>query len=217
MKKGLFLGVTIASALILTTAEAQTRYNSQPGKSTVKVSGVSTLHDWVMESGVVGGFIELGSGVEIDQAKGSIAGLQDGKMPAKVRANINVTTLHSKAEHLPEVMDHLMQEHMKMEQYPSILFQATTLTMTNATPGKPFEFSATGDLTISGVTNSVTFPVTIEQPDPAHLHVVGTANLKMTDFKVEPPAPKVAGLGTLKCDDAITISIDWTVQKRAAQ
>jgi polyisoprenoid-binding protein YceI len=218
MKRGLYLFVTVLGCgLALANAEAQTRYNSQPGKSSVKVDGSSTFHDWEMEGAVIGGFIELGNGVGFDEAKGAITGLQDGKMPATVRANINIKAIHSKADHLPEVMDHLMQEHLQAEAYPSIRFQAKSLALTNAAAGKPFAFTATGDLSIAGVTNSVTFPVTIEQPDAAHLHVAGTASLKMTDFKIDPPAPKVAGLPTMKCGDDITITIGWTLQKRAGQ
>jgi hypothetical protein len=32
--------------------------------------------------------------------------------------------------------------------------------------------------------------------------------MKMTDFKIEPPAPKIA-LGAIKTGDEITISFEW--------
>jgi polyisoprenoid-binding protein YceI len=216
MKRRYFIAALVGCGLALTNAEGQIRFNSQPGKSAVKVQGSSTFHDWEMDGAVIGGFIELGAGVEIDEAKGAITGLQGGKMPATVRANINIKAIHSKADHLPEVMDHLMQEHLQADTYPSVRFQATALALTNSAAGKPFEFSATGDLSIAGVTNSVSIPVTIEQSDATHLRVVGTAQIKMSAFKIEPPVVNVAGLPTMKTGDDVTIGIDWTVQKRAA-
>lgn len=204
----------LAAALPLIHAEAQTRFNSQPGKASVKVAGTSTFHDWEMEGHLIGGFISLDQGVEIDQAGGKINGLKDGKMPATVRAFIPVSSIHSKAEHLPDKMDELMQEYMKATDFPAILYTGKTLTLSNSAPGKPFVFNATGDLAISGVTNSVTFPVQIEQVDASHLHVTGKTTFKMTDFKIDPPAPHPLGLPTMKCGDDVTITIDWFLQKR---
>ncbi|HWD20407.1 MAG TPA: YceI family protein [Verrucomicrobiae bacterium] len=206
--------VLLASIALATNAGAQTRFNSQPGKSSVKLQGSSTFHDWEMEGRVIGGYFELGSGVAIDAAKGAITGLKGEVLPATVRANISLTTIHSKAEHLPEVMDNLMLGYMNATNYPTIRYISSSLTVTNSGPGKPFECSATGDLSIAGVTNKMTFPVTLAMPDPTHLEAAGTVHFKMTDFKVSPPAPHPLGLPTMKCGDDITIIFDWVLQKR---
>jgi len=209
----IILAAALLAALPL-VSDAQTRYSSQPGKSSLKVDGTSTFHDWEMESHVIGGAIEFAPGVDFDLTKGAITGLKDGKLPATVHANMAVSALHSKAEHLPEVMDNIMQQHMKAADFPTIRYTVAALSLTNATPGKPFEFSATGQLSISGVTNSVTFPVSIEQTDPTHLRVKGQYKMKMTDFKIDPPAPHPLGLPTMKCGDDITVIFDWILQKR---
>jgi hypothetical protein len=47
------------------------------------------------------------------------------------------------------------------------------------------------------------------------LKITGTANIKMTDFKIEPPAPKIA-LGLIKTGDPVKIIFDWNVMQRAA-
>jgi hypothetical protein len=40
--------------------------------------------------------------------------------------------------------------------------------------------------------------------------ISGTAKLKMTDFKIDPPAPNF-GLGLMKCGDDIKIVFQWTL------
>jgi polyisoprenoid-binding protein YceI len=200
-----------------TLTHAQTRYGAQPRGNSVKVDGTSTAHDWEMEGAMIGGFIEFGPGVQLDPAQTAIAGTQGGIVPAKARAVIPVASIHSKAEHMPDVMDHLMQGAMKEEQCKIITYSLTELTFKGPhTPGKPFAFESKGQLLIAGVTNKVSFPITIECLDAGKIKVSGTAPVKMTDYGVTPPAPNF-GLGLMKCGDDVKIIFDWTLEKKAAQ
>jgi len=211
----LFLACFCALALPLLSARAQTKYVQVPGKASVKIDGTSTLHEWEMEGHQIGGLIELPAAVEFDQAAGKVSGLQDGKLPATVHAHISISTITSKAEHLPEVMNSLMQDNLKAADFPVIFYSGKTLTLTNSAPGKPFDFAATGDLGIAGVTNTISFPVSFEQTDATHLEVKGQATFKMTDFKITPPAPHPPGFSApLKCGDDVTIKIDWLLHKK---
>ncbi len=203
-----------ALALPLVTARAQTKYIQVPGKASVKIDGTSTFHDWEMEGHQIGGLIDLPAGVDFDQASGKISGLQGNTLPATVHAHINVSTITSKAEHLPEVMNSLMQDNLKAADFPVIFYTGKTLTLTNSAAGKPFGFTATGDLAIAGVTNTITFPVTFDQTDATHLEVKGEVTFKMTDFKVTPPAPHPLGMSPMKCGDDVTIKIDWLLHKK---
>jgi hypothetical protein len=45
------------------------------------------------------------------------------------------------------------------------------------------------------------------------MKVTGTTTLKMTDFKVEPPAPKLA-LGMIKTGDEVKLIFDWRLVRR---
>jgi hypothetical protein len=56
----------------------------------------------------------------------------------------------------------------------------------------------------------IVWAVSIESVDKTRLKVVGKIPLKMTDYKVKPPAPDI-GLGLIKTGDDITISIEWLV------
>jgi polyisoprenoid-binding protein YceI len=198
----------------LMPAGAQSRYNSQPLGTSVKVDGTSTSHDWEMEGKIIGGYVEFGLGVTLDAAQTSIAGLNDGKVPVKVHALIPVTSVHSKAEHAPDIMDHLMQKSLKSDDFGRIEYTLTEMTFKGPhAAGQPFVFDTTGNLSIAGTTNQVSFPVVIELLDTNKIKVNATVPLKMTAYGVDPPAPNI-GLGLMRCGDDIKIIIDWTLKKR---
>jgi len=206
--------LTVYLAFVL-HAGAQTRYNSQPAGTSVKIDGTSSMHDWEMEGTTVGGYIEFGPGVALDKAQAAPGGLQGDKIPAKVRVSIPVAQIHSKAEHLPGTMDDLMRKTMKADDFRIIEFTLTEMTFKGPhAAGQPFEFDTKGELVIAGKTNKVSFPVTIEPLDEGKIKVVGAAPVKMTDYGVTPPAPNF-GLGMMKCGDDVTIKFDWTLKEKA--
>jgi hypothetical protein len=209
-----------AVALCLGSAaslRAQTRYNSQPRGNSIRVDGTSTTHDWQMEGTVIGGFLVLGDAVTLDPAATDIPGVQNGAVPAHARASILVRTIHSKAEHLPEVMDHLMKNALKEDQFPVIQFNLSGLTSKAPhAAGAPFDFDAAGALSFSGVTNNVSFPISITVLDGGRIKLSGVVPLKMTSYGVTPPAPDI-GLGAMRCGDDVKISFDWTLKKVGAQ
>jgi polyisoprenoid-binding protein YceI len=195
-------------------ARAQTRYNTQPVGNLVRIDGTSSAHDWEMEGTVIGGYLELGDGVTLDKSQATPAGLQGDKLSAKVHAIIPVSTVHSKAEHLPEVMDGLMQKNMKAADFPRIEYTLKELTFKGPhTAGQPFTFDADGELTIAGATKKVNFPVTIEPLEGGKIKITGTAPVKMTDYGVDPPKPNF-GLGLMKCGDDVKIQFDWTLKEK---
>lgn len=195
------------------SARAQTRYNAQPRGNSVRVDGTSTTHDWEMEGTVIGGYFELGPGASLDSKMADITGAHDGKIDAKGHVHILIRTVHSKADHLPQVMDDLMQKTMKADQFPNVTFNLEDLSTAGThAAGKPFDFSATGDLIIAGVTNKATIPLTISNLDATHLLISGSVPIKMTSYGITPPAPDI-GLGMMKCGDGVKVSFDWTVRQ----
>jgi polyisoprenoid-binding protein YceI len=208
----LALGAVILAPTL--PAAAQTHYASQPKGCDVKINGTSSLHDWEMEGAVIGGFIEFAAGVQLDPAQTTVAGLQGDKVPAKARVLIPVRSVHSKADHMPDVMDHLMQEALKEPQSPRIEFNLKEMTFKGPhAAGTPFNFDVNGDIVIAGATNSVTFPITIECPDADQLKISGTVPIKMTDYGVTPPAPSF-GLGLMKTGSDVKIIFDWMLRKK---
>jgi polyisoprenoid-binding protein YceI len=197
-----------AALLLAAQAAAQTvRYETQPSGSNVKMEGTSTIHDWTVESTNVGGFIEADSNFPA-------SAISDPKAarPA-VQVSIPVESLKSYAE----AMDEVMQDHLNMEKYPRIEYRLIELKPKSAAGATgPLSFDAVGALTVSGTTVTNTMPVTIERVDKTKIKVTGSTPLKMTDFDVVPPAPRILGMPLIKTGDAITISFEWQTEQKAA-
>jgi hypothetical protein len=213
----------LVAALLLAGAAApraadlpHLRYQAQSTNTSVTIQGTSTFHDWEMKGPSIGGYLEFPAGVNFDTNQATLLGLKDGLLPVTGRASILVRTIHSQVEHLPDVMDGLMRDAMNQTNFPAIMYLVKELKLQQPrAAGQPFVFDAKGDLAIAGVTNSVSFPVTIAPLDKTKIKISGTAKLKMTDFKVEPPAPNILGLGLMKCGDDVIIKFDWTLMQTA--
>jgi hypothetical protein len=180
-----------------------------------RILGTSTFHDWDMKGTSIGGFVEFPAGVNFDTNQAALPGLSNGILPATNWATIPVRGIHSQVSVGADIMDGLMQDAMKQADHPAIQYKVTELKLVQPhAAGQPFTFDAKGDLAIAGVTNSVSFPVTITPLDKTRIQISGTAKLKMTDYKVQPPAPSIAGLGVMKCGDEVTIIFDWILLLR---
>lgn len=187
------------------------RYAARPG-SKVTIAGTSTIHDWTMESRIIGGFIELPAGVVFDESKAALTGVSAETLPAHVEAAIPVRSL--KSAHTG--MDEVMQQAMNEKEYPKIQYHLTEMKLKQPhAVGGAFVFDTKGELVVNGVTNTVAWPVTFAQIEADKLKISGSILLKMTDYKVKPPAPDI-GLGLIKTGDEITIAIEWLVFKTKA-
>jgi polyisoprenoid-binding protein YceI len=170
------------------------------------MEGTSTIHDWTVESPMVGGFIEADSGFPESALKDPQAA------KPKVHVFIPVSTLKSYSE----TMDGVMQDHLDMEKYPRIEYRLIELKPKSAAGAAgPLKFDAVGALTVSGTTCTNTMPVTIERIDKTKIKVAGSTPLKMTDFGVTPPAPRILGMPLIKTGDDIKISVEWLVAQKA--
>ncbi len=112
-------------------------------------------------------------------------------------------------------MDEIMWEHLKEPQHKRIVYQLSELALKEApeTKDAPYVFDAKGSLAVAGVTNQISMVVNILPLDGNRLEITGKHTLKMTSFKVEPPAPKIA-LGLIKTGDEVTLVFKWIVGQR---
>ena len=192
----------LALLLSFATSHGQdlVRYDAQPG-SKVKIDGTSTVHDWTVEGQIIGGFLELDKSF----ADGS---LKPGKVNAKVQATIPSRSLHNKNNY--KGMDERMHDALKTKQFPKIEYRLTELTLKEApkSADAPLKFDSKGQLTVSGVSNPISMPITMEKTEKGKLKTSGDVTLKMTSFKIDPPAPKVA-LGLISTGDDIKIHFEW--------
>lgn len=187
-----------------TPATGTVRYDARPTGSKAKIEGTSTIHDWTMESSVIGGFMEV-------DANFPASALSD---PNAARPKVEVFLPVRAFKSYAKKMDEVMQEHMEEPKFKRIEYKLIELKPKSA-PGTtgPLEFEAVGLLTIHGVTRTNTMPVTIEKLD-GQIKVTGKTPLKMTDFGVKPPAPTILGMSPIKTGDDITVSFEWLTAQR---
>jgi polyisoprenoid-binding protein YceI len=171
----------------------------------MKIEGTSTIHDWTVESPLIGGYVELDPGFNFENPK-------PGKVNARVAVLIPVRQLKS----YTTAMDTVMYDAMKEKEHPRIQYSLTEMNLKEApkTAGGPLVLDATGELALAGKTNKISMPVTMERLDRDKLKWVGTLSVKMTDFGIQPPAPKIA-LGAISTGDEVKLSWEWVTAKQA--
>ncbi len=201
-----FSAVMAASAGVLYAADSMTRFDAQPG-SKMKIEGTSTLHDWTVEGGIIGGFFEADPGFTKDPAVVS-------KVLPKVEVEIPVRTLKSGSN----PMNNVMYEAMKMKDHPKIKFTLKEMKFKGqpASGNGPFLFDTKGELTVSGVTRTNVMVVAVQKIADGQLKFAGTNTMKMTDFGIKPPAPAIA-LGAIKTGDEVKVSFEWMTAQGAAK
>lgn len=208
----LLLALGLTCVLTQVAAAETVRYDTQPGGAKVKIEGTSSIHEWKMEGPVVGGFVEADAGFPESALKGG-----DAAKP-KVNAFIPVRSLKS---YNPR-MDEVYQEHMEEPKFRMMNYALIELKPKGSAPkdGK-CEFDAVGTMTIHGVAKEVTMPVTIEKSEiekagkkSPELKIVGETTLKMSDFGVKPPNPKIPGMGEITTGDEIKLAFEWSPRKK---
>jgi hypothetical protein len=197
---------TLFSAFLLLaagtlTAQDLKRFDAQPG-SKVTIDGTGNIHDWTVEGQIIGGHLDLDSNFLSEPQKAA----PGAKVKAKVDASIPVRSIKSGKK----TMDEVMHDAMHQAAHPKVEYHLKELTLKEAPKSAdgPFQFESVGDLTISGVTNSVKMPVTIERLEKAGLKTTGTTSVKMTSFGIKPPSPKLA-LGLITTGDEVKIKFEW--------
>ena len=208
--------LVLLAAFSVQAAEEGTRFFARSG-SKMRMEGTSNIHDWQVESTLIGGFLEVGPGFPMEPGQAATP----GKIPAKAEAFVMVRSLKSlekDGKPYSDRMDEVMYEHLKgQDQRARIVYRLDELTLKEAAKSKeaPYVFEAKGDLVVAGVTNKITMPVNILPLGDNKLKVSGTTTVKMSDFKIDPPAPKIA-LGMIKTGDEVKLIFDWMVGQRTA-
>jgi polyisoprenoid-binding protein YceI len=156
------------------------------GVAEIKVTGTSTLHDWEMESASAGSEIRL----RLDE-DGRPTGLES------VEFRLKKTTLKSDKSGL----DRRAYEALDAKRHPEIIFRSNGNGSIEKN-GDNYRLSTSGELTIAGVTRTVSLNATCTDGADGTLVCSGSSQLKMSDFNIDPP---VMFLGTLRTADEITV------------
>jgi len=191
-----------AGNIVAQDASGVVRYNAVPIGNKAKIEGTSTIHDWTMDSTVVGGFIEA-------DPKFPASALTD---PKAAQPKVEVFMPVRQFKSYLSKMDDTMQETMNEPKFKRIEYKLIALKPKSAAGATgPLEFDSTGIITVSGVAKTNNFPVTIEKKENK-ITIKGSTGLKMTDFGLKPPSP---ALLPIKTGDEVKVSFEWTVQAKA--
>lgn len=199
------IGTLIAVSWNATAAD-MLKYRGKPG-SKMRIEGTSTIHDWWSESVLLTGRLELDPSFPTDPAK---TDLKPGPIPAQGTITILARTFQCQ---WGAPMNAVMLESLDAEKYPKIEFKLKELAFKEVKDGA-LVFDSKGDVTVRGKTQPVAMPVQIERVDAKKLKVKGTVGLKMSDFSIPPPAPKVA-LGAIKTADEVKLIFEWNAEQQA--
>lgn len=208
------LAVLLLLASSLHAAEPLTRFDPMPG-SKVRIEGTSSVHDWQVEGKLIGGHLEAGPAFPSEPGQA----VQPGKVDARAEAFIPVRSLKSiekDGRPYSDSMDDIMYEKLLQPTNPRILYRLDELVLKEA-PGAgnaPYVFEARGELVVAGVTNRLAMPVTVTPLGNKRLKISGNTALKMTDFRIKPPAPAIA-LGLIKTGDEVKLIFEWVVGQKA--
>lgn len=151
------------------------------------VSGTSTVRGWTCTAKGV---------IAVTPGKGAaLPGFAKGVETATVTVPLKAFTCPN-----DEMRTHLL-EAMKADKFPEIVYR---LEKYEVTPG---QIQASGSMTITGVTQPVSFPVALK-PSPQGVQIEGNTRLEFRTFNLDPP---VVMLGLLKVGPQIRIEFKGLV------
>jgi polyisoprenoid-binding protein YceI len=204
------LSILLAAATVILPLGAAERLGAKSG-SRMRIEGTSNIHDWQVEGSLIGGFIEVADNFPLEP--GSV--VKPGKVDVKCEAFVTTHSLTSRekdGDAYSTKMDDVMYEKLLVETNKRITFHLTEFVLTETAKDKsaPYVYEAKGQLAVAGVTNDIAFPVNVlpQGGEDKKIKISGTAQLKMTQFKIQPPSPKFL---PIKTGDDVKIIFDWIV------
>lgn len=203
VRAGLLSALLALQSLTLCADDAKpVRYEAQSTGSKMSIEGTSSLHDWTMDSTMVGGYLEA-------DAKFPESALTDPKT-AKPVVSVFMPVRSFKSG--KSSMDLRMQKEMKEGQHKRIEYKLIELKPTSAAGATgALKFDATGALTVAGKTLTNTMPVTIEKLADGKLKIIGSTALKMSDYGIPPPTT----LGLFTTGDEVKLKFEWLSAPKA--
>ncbi|MCB0838228.1 MAG: YceI family protein [Bacteroidetes bacterium] len=172
-------------SILLTATPLQPTVYTLSSQSNLAVKGTSTLHDWIMEME-------------------SLEGKATFNLDEESNLTVSDLTLTLKTEELKsehDKMDKIAYEALKSDKYPKITFKASEL-KTLSKNGNVIKVSGKGQLTIAGVTKTITLNADCKVTDNGQITCTGSKKIKMSDYGIDPPT---AMFGTIKTGDDLTI------------
>ena len=175
--------------------------------SSIKIEGTSTVHDWEVLCKVLLGSMKMEGAFPTDLSVGEVPAL--ASLP-ELRIQMRVRSIKSGKSD----MDRVMHAAMKDREHPTISFVLTEMVPSRKErkPGSPLLYDTKGDLTVAGRKKGVVMPVEVVGNGEDGLRITGRTRVKMTDFGIDPPAPRIA-LGAISTGDPVDITFEWIARR----
>ena len=161
-------------------------------QSKLWVEGGSTIRSWTCKAADVSASVEA-SGTN------AVAQLLAGD---KVVKTVEVTLSSEKLDCGGGTMNDHMKKALKVGDFPTVTFRLATYDLKHGADG--ISGTLIGTLTLGGVKKSISIPATGTTENGA-LHVLGSYDLKMTDYDLTPPSLM---FGRIKVRDDVTVKFD---------
>ncbi|SDH89973.1 YceI family protein [Winogradskyella thalassocola] len=186
-----FLAVLLSSLFSFQVALSQ-NYILSNSSSVLEVHGTSSLHDWTLET-------------EKQSGKAVITNSEDLEI-----SSLNFSVEAESLKSGKSSMDKNTYKALNTDDHKTIDFNLTALKNVTKLSDQSFKVSASGKMTISGVTNSITIDMTVKL-EGNKLLLNGEKSIKMTDFGIDPPK---ALLGTIKTGNEIKIEFKSVFEQK---
>jgi len=177
------------------TAQAQATDNFKLlEKSTMQITGTSTIHDWECD------VKDIQSSVTFDANA-----LKADTMSNPVES-LSLTIPVKSIESGKGGMDSKIHGALKEKKHPNVTFKLSKAELAdNASSTDNFKLNIAGTLNIAGVSRDVNFPVEGKLQSDGTYEFTGQYKMDMTDYKIDPPS---AIFGTIKSGKEVTVSFD---------
>ncbi|WP_138431053.1 YceI family protein [Fodinibius saliphilus] len=163
-------------------------------KSTMKIDGTSTIHDWTSE------VEEINTTINIDKEA-----LKEDSVTTPVQSfsmSIPVESIESGKGGMNKKTYKALNE----KDHPNITFKLTSTEVLNYnSSSSEMDLNVTGELNIAGTTQTISLPVDGSIEDEETYKFTGSYELNMKDYNVDPPS---AVFGTIKSGEKVTISFE---------
>ena len=212
MKNIIQLGCVLGAGAIIaftTQTRAETITYSAKTGSLLKISGTSSVHDWEVKTLLIGGRMVWDSSFPLDPSKAELPKLTT---TPKVSVIVPVRNIESGKQRMNEVMHGAMnaQKH-KFARYN---LKEIKVVDKKRKAGDPIVFNTKGTLNINGKSAPVSMQISIAKRKGDKLKVSGKTKLRMSQFGITPPAPKIA-LGLITTGDEVSVEFEWFVAKKS--
>lgn len=181
----------ISILMLITGSVASQVLKIAPKSSVITINGTSNLHDWKSKSEMIKGELILAGENQVKSFS----------------LDIPVKSIKSGEK----LMDSKTYETFNADKHPNISFRLTDVSNLQIN-GSNVNVVFNGNLTMAGATKKIAIKATGKNIKAGTYTFNGSVNLKMTDFKMQPPT---ALLGTMKVGDGVRLAFDITLEEQA--